>query len=279
MNSLEQQSNHYEKIKQAIEYFDENYKYQPSLEEVAKQVHLSKHHFSRVFKEYVGVTPMQFLQATTLQHAKKHLENSKSILETSLDVGLSSSSRLHDLFLNFEAITPNEYKKLGEQLTITYGVGYSPFGKAFIAQSTRGIMALMFYEESYDEILVRIKKDWANAAFIHDDKLVQNSLDSIFIHHNKQKLFVKGTNLQVNVWKALLTIPQGNLTTYSDVAKKIGNEKAVRAVASSIGKNPISVLIPCHRVVGKTAAMSGYAWGINRKRIILACEALRNTEK
>lgn len=277
MNSLEEQNRYYQTIQKALLYVDENYKEQPNVETIASHIGLSKAHFSRIFKSYVGVTPMQFLQATTLSHAKKHLENSKSILETSLELGLSSSSRLHDLFLNFEAITPNEYKKLGEQLTITYGVGYSPFGKAFISQSARGIMALMFYEDSFDEMLARVKKDWAKAEFVHDDKAIQNSLDSIFVHHRKQKLFVKGTNLQVNVWKALLTIPYGNLTTYSEVAQKIGNEKAVRAVASSIGKNPISILIPCHRVVGKTAAMSGYAWGINRKRIILACESLQNS--
>ncbi len=270
---LKEQYRYYETVKKALEYVDENYMHQPTLNDIAKHSGLSRHHFARIFKEYVGVTPMQFLQATTLEHAKKHLENSKSILETSLDVGLSSSSRLHDLFINFEGITPNEYKNIGESITITYGVGNSPFGKTFLAQSTRGIMALMFYEDSFGEQLNRLKKDWSKANFLEDNVLTNETLKAIFIDNKKQKLFVKGTNLQINVWRALLTIPYGNLTTYSEVAQKIGNEKAVRAVASSIGKNPISILIPCHRVVGKSAAMSGYAWGVERKRIILAYES------
>ena len=139
MNKLEDKSKHYLDIKKAIEYFDKNYSYQPKLEDVALHVGMSKHHFSRMFKEYVGVTPMQFLQATTISYAKEKLQSSKSILDTSLDLGLSSTSRLHELFVNFVGVTPNEYKKMGENLDINYGFGFSPFGKTMIASSTKGI--------------------------------------------------------------------------------------------------------------------------------------------
>lgn len=272
MSHLEIKSKHYENIKKAIQYFDENYSYQPTLENVASYVGMSKHHFSRTFKEYVGVTPMQFLQATTLSHAKEKLKNSNSILDTSIDVGLSSSSRLHDLFVNFTGLTPNEYKKMAQEITITYGFGYSPFGKTLIAKTKKGICALEFYDDSYDEVLTRLKKNWSKATFIHDDILAQDLLDKIFIKKEKINLLVKGTNFQINVWQALLQINNQEITTYSDIATKIGKPKATRAVATAIGSNNIAYLIPCHRVISKSAAFAGYKWGIERKRIVLAYE-------
>ena len=277
MGKLEQQSRYYEQIKQAIEYLDKNYKYQPSLDEVASFIGLSKHHFARIFKEYVGVTPMQFLQATTFSHAKKHLEESKTTLQTSLDVGLSSTSRLHELFINFIGVTPNEYKKMGKNLEITYGVGVTPFGKAMIAKTSKGVCALEFYDEEFDEVFIRLGKTWANAKFIKDDKKAQEFLDSIFIDKKAVDIFVKGTNFQINVWKALLNIPFSKLSTYSDVAQFIGKPKSVRAVATAIGSNHVGYLIPCHRVISKSAAMGGYRWGVERKRILLAYEEFQNS--
>ncbi len=272
MNKLEEKSKYYEDIKKAIEYFDKNYTYQPKLEDVSLHIGMSKHHFARIFKEYVGVTPMQFLQATTLAHAKEKLKSSTSILDTSIDLGLSSSSRLHELFVNFIGVTPNEYKKMGENLNIIYGFGFSPFGKTMIAITKKGICSLEFYEESYEEILNRLKTNWNKAKFIRDDKKAQELLDKIFIKKEKMNLFVKGTNFQINVWKAILNIKSGDISTYSDVAEFIGKPKAVRAVATAIGSNHIGFLIPCHRVISKSAAIGGYRWGIDRKKVVLAYE-------
>jgi AraC family transcriptional regulator of adaptative response/methylated-DNA-[protein]-cysteine methyltransferase len=274
MNKLEEKSKYYEDIKKAIEYFDENYSNQPNLDDVSKYIGMSKHHFARIFKEYVGVTPMQFLQATTFSYAKEKLLTSKSILDTSIDLGLSSSSRLHELFINFIGVTPNEYKKMGENLDITYGFGFSTFGKTMIASTKKGICSLEFYEDSFDEVFNRLKSSWKSAKFVHDDKKAQELLDKIFIEKQKINLFVKGTNFQINVWKAILNIPKGEILTYTDVSIKLGKPKAVRAVASAIGANHVGFLIPCHRVISKSAAIGGYRWGIWRKKFILAYEQI-----
>lgn len=272
MSLLEEKYKYYEKIEATLHYMDENFSYQPKLDDIASHIGLSKHHFSRIFKEYVGVTPMQFLQATTLSHAKEHLKNSKSILDTSYDLGLSSPSRLHELFVNFVGVTPNEYKKMGDNLEITYGFGITPFGKAMIASTSKGICALEFYDESFDEVVLRLKDTWNKAEFIFDNKKAQEFLTKIFIENKEVNLFVKGTNFQINVWKALLNIPKGELSTYSDVARLLDKPKAVRAVATAIASNHIGFLIPCHRVISKTAAMSGYRWGISRKRVLISYE-------
>lgn len=273
-NKLEEKSKYYEDIKKVIEYLDKNYIYQPGLDELAAHVNMSKYHFTRIFKEYVGITPMQFLQSTTFSHAKEKLQTSKSIHETSVDLGLSSSSRLHELFINFIGVTPNEYKKMGDNLDITYGFGFSPFGNTMIATTMKGICSLEFYEDSYDEVFNRLKSSWKSAKFIHDNKKAQELLDEIFINKEKVSIFVKGTNFQINVWKAILNIPKSEVSTYSDVAIAVGKPKAVRAVASAIGANHIGFLIPCHRVISKSAAMSGYRWKIERKRIILGYEEI-----
>lgn len=274
MNALELQSIHYEAIKKAIVYFDENYSLQPQLEDVAKYVKMSKYHFTRVFKEYVGVTPMQFLQATTLTHAKEKLLTSRSLLDVSLDVGLSSSSRLHELFVNFIGVTPNEYKKMGNSVDITYGFGFSIFGKTMIAMTERGICALEFYDSTYNDVLDRLIKTWEKANFIQDNKKAQELLNKIFINNEKIDLFVKGTNFQINVWKAILNVKNGEVSTYSDIATMLGKPKSVRAVATAIGANHIGILIPCHRIISKTASMSGYRWGIDRKKVILGYEEM-----
>lgn len=272
MSSLEEKYRYYEKIKDALHYMDENFSYQPKLDEIASHIGLSKYHFSRIFKEYVGVTPMQFLQATTISHAKEHLKTSKSILDTSYDLGLSSPSRLHELFVNLVGVTPNEYKRMGVNLLITYGFVLTPFGKAMIANTSKGICALEFYDESFDEVVLRLKETWNKAEFIHDDKKAQVLSNEIFTENKKVNLFVKGTNFQINVWKALLNIPKGELSTYSDIATLLDKPKAVRAVATAIASNHIGFLIPCHRVISKTAAMSGYRWGIPRKRVLISYE-------
>lgn len=279
MDNLIQENENYKKIEKAIKYIDENFKDQPSIEQIADHIGMSKYHFIRVFKDYVGVTPIQFLQSITLNYAKEHLKESKSILDSALDIGLSSSSRLHDLFVNIIGVTPKEYKELGQNVEITYGYGSSPFGKTLIAFTKRGICYLGFIDNNEETIFDRFKEIWANATLIKDDEKAKEYLDTIFIKKDRKlNLLVKGTNFQINVWKALLNIPNGAITTYQDIANLVKKPKAVRAVANAIGSNHIGYLIPCHRVLAKSGAISGYRWGIERKKILVAYEAIKSKE-
>lgn len=272
IKTLENQSANYLKIKETIEYISKSFKDQPSVEEIALHVNLSKYHFSRVFKEYVGVTPLQFLHSTTFEYAKEHLKKSNSILDTTCESGLSSSSRLHELFINFIGVTPKEYKELGKDLNITCGYGFSPFGKVLLGFTCKGICYMEFCDNNEKELLQNLMQHWFKAKLVQDDKQVQNKLNDIFLDQTPFKLFVKGTNFQINVWKALLNIPSGTVTTYQNIAQSIDKPKAVRAVASAIGSNTIAYLIPCHRVIGKSGAMSGYRWGLERKQIAISYE-------
>jgi len=272
------ENENYKKIEKVIKYIDENFKEQPSIDTISKYIGMSKFHLIRVFKEYVGVTPIQFLQSVTLNYAKEHLKESKSILDSSLDIGLSSPSRLHDLFVNIIGVTPKEYKQSGKNVEITYGYGFTPFGEALIAFTKRGISYLGFVDNNKDSVFSRFQEIWEKATLIKDDKKAQDYLDNIFIEKKKFDLYVKGTNFQINIWKALLNIPNGTITTYQEIANSINKPKAVRAVASAIGSNHIGYLVPCHRVLAKSGAMSGYRWGIERKKILIAYEALKNKE-
>lgn len=274
MNDLVEKSQTYKKIEKAINYIDENFKNQPTLEEIAEHINMSKYHFSRVFKEYVGVTPIQFLQTLTLNYAKEHLKESKSILDSSLDLGLSSTSRLHDLFVNIIGVTPKEYKESGLDVEITYGYGSTPFGEALIAFTKRGICYLGFIDNNEEAVFSRFMDVWEKATLKKDDKKAHEYLNNIFLKNKKYDLVVKGTNFQINVWRALMNIPDGLISSYQDIADKLEKPKAVRAVASAIGSNHIGFLIPCHRVIAKSGAMSGYRWGIQRKKILLAYEDL-----
>lgn len=265
----------YDQIVKAIKYIDENFKNHPSIDEVAKNIGMSKYHFIRVFKDYVGVTPKQFLHSVTLNYAKEHIKESKSILESSLDIGLSSTSRLHELFVNLIGVTPKEWKEKGKDVQITYGFGQTPFGEALIAFTDKGICYLGFIDDNKNEIFNRFNELWENANLVFDEKEAALYLENIFVKNKKYPLLVKGTNLQINIWKALLNLPNGIVATYSDIANFIDKPKSVRAVASAIGKNHIGYLIPCHRVIAKSGAMSGYRWGIERKKILIAYEALK----
>ncbi|MBS4067913.1 MAG: methylated-DNA--[protein]-cysteine S-methyltransferase [Sulfurimonas sp.] len=268
----------YKQIEKAIRYIDENFKEHPSVDEIAKNIGMSKYHFIRVFKEYVGVTPKQFLHCVTLNYAKEHIKESKSILDSSLDIGLSSTSRLHELFVNLIGVTPKEWKEKGKDVQITYGFGQTPFGEALIGFTDKGICYLGFIDNNKKEIFQRFNELWENANLVFDEKLANEYLENIFVKNKKYNLLVKGTNLQINVWKALLNLPNGIVATYSDIANYLDKPKAVRAVASAIARNHIGYLIPCHRVIGKSGAMSGYRWGIERKKILIAYESL-NKEK
>jgi len=272
-------SNNYRQIEKAIHYIDNNFKNQPSIDEIAKNIGMSKFHFIRVFKEYVGVTPKQFLHSVTLNYAKEHLKESRSILESSLDIGLSSTSRLHELFVNLIGVTPKEWREKGKDVRITYGYGKTPFGLALVGFTDKGICYLGFIDNNQEMIFARFKELWEKATLIHDGEKAREYLDNIFIKNKKYNLLVKGTNFQINVWKALLNLPNGVITTYQDMANFLERPKAARAVASAIGKNHIGYLIPCHRVISKSGAMSGYRWGIERKKILIAYESIQKEDK
>jgi len=273
MKEIEALHGNYQLIEKAIQYIDAHFKEQPSIDVIAERIGMSKYHFIRVFKEYVGVTPKQFLHSVTLNYAKEHIKESKSILDSSLDIGLSSVSRLHELFVNLIGVTPKEWREKGKDVTITYGFGLTPFGQALIAYTDKGICFLGFIDQNQEAIFKRFQELWENANLVHDDAKAKRYLENIFLKNKKYNLLVKGTNLQVNVWKALLNLPNGVIATYQDIANYIDKPNAVRAVASAIGKNHIGYLIPCHRVIAKSGAMSGYRWGIERKKILLAYEA------
>jgi AraC family transcriptional regulator, regulatory protein of adaptative response / methylated-DNA-[protein]-cysteine methyltransferase len=273
MREMEVLHTNYQLIEKAIKYIDAHFKEQPSIDVIASSIGMSKYHFIRVFKEYVGVTPKQFLHSVTLNYAKEHIKESKSILDSTLDMGLSSVSRLHELFVNLIGVTPKEWREKGRDVIITYGFGITPFGEALIAYTDKGICYLGFIDQNKEAIFTRFKELWENANLVHDDLKAQTYLENIFINNKKYNLLVKGTNLQINVWKALLNLPNGAITTYQDVANFIEQPNAVRAVASAIGKNHIGYLIPCHRVIAKSGAMSGYSWGIERKKILIAYES------
>lgn len=274
MEKLFKSYNNYVQIEKAIKYIDYNFKYNPTIDEIAENIDMSKFHFLRVFKDYVGVTPKQFLHTITLNYAKEQLIKSKSILDSSLEMGLSSSSRLHELFINLIGVTPKEWKEKGKNVVITYGYGKTPFGEALVGFTDKGICYLSFINENKDELFNQFIKLWENANFNFDDKIVNEYLENIFIKNKKYPLLVKGTNLQINVWKALLNLPSGTITTYQDIANYLNKPKAVRAIASAIGKNHIGYLIPCHRVISKSGAMSGYRWGIERKKILISYETI-----
>lgn len=279
MNTLTkpQLATDYRRIERAIRFLEENFQRQPSLDEIAESVHLSKYHFQRLFKRWAGVSPSQFMQYLTVNYAKAQLANASTVFDTALDAGLSGAGRLHDLFVSFEAMTPGEYKRQGAGLTIWYGIHPTPFGDCLVGLTERGICALRFVsDDAADAAIAELKEEWALAAFVQDDERTAVPLQKIFAvtaPDEPFRLLLKGTNFQVQVWRALLNIPSGSVVSYADVAKQLGNPAATRAVASAIAKNPVGYLIPCHRVISKTGKMHQYRWGSARKKAIVGWEA------
>ena len=267
----------YERIKKAIEFIHSNFQQQPDLDAVAKEVYLSPFHFQRLFKDWAGVSPKKFLQYTSLQHAKKLLQQ-HTVSDTAYETGLSGSSRLHDLFINIEGMTPGEYKNGGEQLRINYSFAESPFGNIIVASTAKGICHLAFADDE-KEALQQLQAQFPKAEFRQVVDTIQQNALFIFTQDwknlSKIKLHLKGTAFQIKVWEALLKIPMGDVSTYSSLASGIGNPNASRAVGTAIGDNPVAFLIPCHRVIRSTGEFGNYHWGSTRKTAMLGWEAAK----
>lgn len=277
--SFQQSSLDYERILQAIRFLERNFDKQPTLDEIAKKVHLSQFHFQRLFIRWVGISPKRFLQYLTKEYAKELLQQPTNLLDVTFETGLSSPSRLHDLFVSCEAVTPGEFKNQGEALTIEYGFHPTPFGECLIAVTQRGICGMAFVPDTGDRELNRIKKKWRRAVFEENMKKTGLLVAHIFSSANGDtkplQLFLKGTNFQIKVWEALLKIPSGHVVAYEDIAKHVGKPKAVRAVANAVADNPIPFIIPCHRVIRKLGDFGGYQYGTDRKKALLGWEAAK----
>jgi AraC family transcriptional regulator of adaptative response/methylated-DNA-[protein]-cysteine methyltransferase len=272
-----QLSDDYGRIEQAILYLENHYKDQPALDDVAANIGLSEYHFQRLFTRWAGVSPKRFLQFLTKEGAKELLNRSENLLDTTHQIGLSSLGRLHDLFVTAEAVSPGEYKSRGAGVTIRYGVHPTPFGKALIATTDRGICHLSFVQTREGDAIDQLVMDWKQARMIEDHKstvpLIEPIFDLRYSHRGKPlNVHLRGTNFQLKVWEALLQIPVGEVTTYAGIASRIGNPGATRAVGTAIGHNPIAVLIPCHRVIRKVGDFGNYRYGALRKKALLARE-------
>ncbi len=274
----------YKLVEKAMKYIEMNYSTQPSLEEIAERVNLSKYHFQRIFTRWAGISPTKFLQYITINHAKKLLAESRTTLEVTNKIGLSSTSRLYDLFVNFEAITPGEYKKNGKGLKITYGFHYTHFGECMIALTDRGICALSFIDDDKIEILDNLRKQWSLSDFVQDNSKARKVIEEIFSldapedSPRKYKLLLKGTNFQIKVWEALNNISFGSIVSYKDIALMIGKPKSARAVGNAVAINPIAYILPCHRVIRESGVISNYRWGTARKQLIIGWEATKIDE-
>lgn len=271
----------YQRIEQAIQYLEKNFQRQPELDEVAEKVHLSPFHFQRIFTEWAGISPKRFLQFLTVDFLKEKLQESKNLVEAAEAAGLSSQSRVYDLFTTLEAVTPQEYKLKGSGIRIEYGFHDTQFGNCLLGVTERGICWLSFLTTDEDPKfeLEKMKEHWHNSIFHEDKALTLSFIERIFHtttlnsqSEGKLHLFVKGTNFQVKVWEALLKLPMGSVLTYQDIATSIENPKAMQAVGSAVGSNHIAYLIPCHRVIRKDGILGEYRWSSTRKKSIIGWE-------
>lgn len=270
----------YERIEKAILFLQQNFKEQPNLDEVAKQVHVSPFHFQRLFKEWAGVSPKKFLQFISVEYAKGLLNQDISLADVSYETGLSGTSRLHDLFIGIEGMTPGEFKNGGNSLQIHYSFAETAFGDIIIASTQKGICHLAFVKEDKAAI-ENIQHAFPNAALVQKTDLVQQDALRFFAGDwsdlKKIKLHLKGTPFQLKVWQSLLRIPFGNISTYGTIANDIQHPQASRAVGTAIGNNPVAFLIPCHRVIKSSGIIGDYHWGGARKTAILGWEAAKTS--
>lgn len=271
----------YERIERAIAYLDEHFRDQPGVAEVARHVGLSESQFHRLFQRWAGITPKRFLAFVTAGHARRLLEDSKTVLDSAWDSGLSGPGRLHDLFVGLEGVTPGDVRRRGKGLRMAYGFHDSPFGTCLLAQTERGVSALSFVSKGDGEpALESLVRKWPEATLERDDRVTGATLARIVDcmlggDEAFPRLAVRGTNFQVRVWEALLRIPPGRVASYQQIAESAGQPRAIRAVGTAVGANPVPLLIPCHRVIRKSGAFGHYSGGVLRKRAILAWEAGR----
>lgn len=267
----------YDRIETAIDWVRANFRRQPSVAEMAAAVHLSPHHFSRLFRRWAGLPPHQFLRSVTLDAAKQRLDCSTNLLQTALDLGLSGSGRLHDLFVDLEAMSPGEYRDGGAGLIVRWGVTDSPFGPCLIGQSARGICALEFLSGE-ESPAAHLADRWPAADLERDDADARDLAQRIFsgTAQTPFRLHVPGSRFQFQVWRALLKVPSGSVISYGDLARAMGKPGAARAVGQAVGANPVAWMIPCHRVLRGDGALGGYRWGPRRKAVMLAWESGRH---
>lgn len=260
-------------MRRAIDRIDSEEGRRMSLEDIAAEMNLSPAHFQRLFSRWAGLSPKRLQQFLTLDHAKSLLAERHTMLETAEAVGLSGTSRLHDLFLRWEAMSPGEFAKKGEGLTIRYGWFEGPFGRTLAMATEKGLCGMAFAEETGDEdALADMKSRWPEASFAEDPAAMARDVAAAF-GGGEARLHLIGAPFQIKVWEALMRVPTGHVTTYSDIAASIGRPRAVRAVGTAVGRNPISWLIPCHRALRKSGALGGYHWGLPVKRAMLAWES------
>jgi AraC family transcriptional regulator of adaptative response/methylated-DNA-[protein]-cysteine methyltransferase len=266
-------------VKRAIEFISTRWRDQPSIEAIACHVGLSASHLQFVFKRWAGLTPKAFLQAITIERARELLRDSATVLDTAYDVGLSGPSRLHDLFVTHEALTPGDYRR--DDLTLAFGFHDSPFGETIVVATPRGLAGLGFVDEGKREAaLADMQRRWPRAKFVANPDETAPYVARAFDPNQWRpetplRIVLIGTDFELRVWETLLTVPMARATTYSDIARRIGKPKAARAVGAAVGRNPISFVVPCHRVLGRSGALTGYHWGLARKQAIIGWEAGR----
>ncbi len=271
----------YDIVRRAIAHIRENWREQPDVETVAESVGVTPTELHHLFRRWAGLTPKAFLQALTLDHARTLLRSSASVLDASFEVGLSGPGRLHDLFVTHEAMSPGEWKSGGAGLTISYGFHPSPFGAALVMTTARGLAGLAFADAGEEKAaLADMQRRWPKASYVHDcahtAALASRIFDrSLWTPDQPLRVVLIGTDFQVRVWETLLQVPIGRLTTYSDLAAKVAAPAAARAVGAAVGRNPIAFVVPCHRVIGRAGSLTGYHWGLTRKRAMLGWEAGR----
>jgi AraC family transcriptional regulator of adaptative response/methylated-DNA-[protein]-cysteine methyltransferase len=271
----------YDVVRRAIAHIRGHWREQPDIDTIAEAAKVTPTELHHLFRRWAGLTPKAFLQALTLDHARKLLRDSASVLDATYEVGLSGPGRLHDLFITHEAMSPGEWKAGGEGLTLRYGFHPSPFGMALVIVAPRGLAGLALADAGRErKALADMKGRWPKAKYIEDREATGPMAARIFdpkLWRPDQPLRVVliGTDFEVRVWETLLKIPMGRFTTYSDIARKLDNPKAARAVGAAVGKNPVCFVVPCHRVIGKSGELTGYHWGLTRKRAMLGWEAGR----
>ncbi len=277
---LETAAEDYETVRQAIAYVSERFRDQPGIEAIARAVGKNPRALTELFRRWCGLTPKDFLQAVTLDHARKILRETPSVLEASFELGLSGPGRLHDLFVVHEAMSPGEWKTGGADMTISYGFHPSPFGTALVLATERGLCGLAFADPSERAALEDMRGRWPNARLVENKTQTLGYARRVFEpgqwrEGQPLRIVLIGTDFEVRVWETLLTIPLGGTSTYGKVAQTIGRPKAARAVGAAVGKNPVSFVVPCHRVIGANGALTGYHWGLTRKRAMLGWEVGR----